>query len=799
MLSNFGSIQDVSRVGVVAANHTGYVAAMMAIMESGDIGVPLRNANDYDRINAAGVKRVVTPEPGKAWMSKEFHVSVSNDAIALISFTSGTEGKPKGVILTHSNLANVIQRLNSVMAVDDSIREYIGVPVYHSFGFGRCRAIASAHGVFFVPEHGFDPAEIGLMLKRGEINAISAIPSLWRVLLANQDLIGNYGKRVRWIEIGSQYMSRQEKESLKLLFPEAKIVQHYGLTEASRTTLLEIHQEEGKVLESVGRALAGVSVQLTKHGRIAIQGDHVAHKYLIDGQEKNLQNQNGWFITNDLGHIEHNYLYYRGRADDIINCSGTKISPDQLEAKIYTHIGYTDGLAVCRKADPLRGDGFLIATTKALKVDSRSLEIAISKATQELGINAGKAVSIINIDCLPRTTSGKVQRKKLSEWYALQVHMGEINSGSDTSYPAHSHSYISPRTELERQLVQIWQDILNIPTIGVYDHFFELGNDSLVAVQVLAQIQKKLQVKLLLHEIFTTPTIAELALRITQLKQQQFDLRPSFHSLVPIQPHGSRPPLFGIHISYFRDLAKHLGTDQPIFVLRYGLATKTLESNTTLPARVEDLAAHYVKELRKFQPDGPYYLMGVSFGGTVALEMAQQLLAQGQSVALLSLFDTRLPSQPQLLPLQKQIANCLKIGVSGIKQRMWLWMKAWFKRLLQQFIPADPHQSPSYSYDPVQHCPIGESHFFPTYTPQPYPGKVAFFKALGTTASELSSIRYSQPSREQICRQLCGDFESYEIPGHHIELLEEPNVQESAHHLKICIDNIQTQSSSLFL
>ena len=778
MLCNDVSTQNPNRIGIVAANHTGYVTAMMTVMETGKVGVPLRDANDYDRINAAYVEQIITPTAGEAWMTGDFKFP-ADDSLALISFTSGTESSPKGVLLTHNNLANVVKRLNTLMELDENIREYIGVPVYHSFGFGRCRAVAAAHGKFFIPENGFNPSEIGIMLKKGEINAISAVPSLWRVLLANKDLIGSFGKRVRWIEIGSQYMSRQEKEELKLLFPEARILQHYGLTEASRTTLLEIHQEEGDVLESVGRAIGGVAIKLTEDGRIAIQGEHVASKYLINGKEEKIRDDEGWFITNDLGDIENGYLYYKGRADDIINCGGIKVSPDMLEAKIYARIGYSDSLAVCRKADPLRGEGFLIAMTKEVKVDKPSLLEVVLQATREFGINASNAISITDIDSLPKTASGKVQRRKLSEWYALQEHNGEnVGTQLDESY-RQTNSYVPPKTELEHQLVLIWQEILGIPKVGVNDHFFELGNDSLLAVQVIARIQSALQVELSLRQMFEAPTIAEMALSITQSKLAGCGTQTPWHSLVPIQPHGTRPPLFGIHISYFRGLAKYLGSEQPIYALRYGLAAKSLETNPPLPSSVEALAAHYVEEMRQFQPEGPYYLMGLSFGGTIAFEMARQLLSQGQTVALLVLFDTQLPIRLQPIILQEQLANYLKVGFSGIGQRVWERVKHWFKK---------QDTSQIYTYNPVEHCPLGEQHFFQAYTPQPYYGKVAFFKSI-LVPEELSSIRYRIEAREQVARRLSiGDFEVYEIPSDHIALLEEPYVQELAKHLKACID-----------
>jgi len=142
---------SIKRVGIITANHTGYVNAMFSCMETGVIAVPLGNAEDHYRIQAAKVEEIITPEPGEKWMARAFKPQ-SSDELALIAFTSGTEGNPKGVMLTHNNLAEVITSLNTLMQVDDSISEYIGVPVYHSFGFGRCRAVASAGGRFFIPD-----------------------------------------------------------------------------------------------------------------------------------------------------------------------------------------------------------------------------------------------------------------------------------------------------------------------------------------------------------------------------------------------------------------------------------------------------------------------------------------------------------------------------------------------------------------------------------------------------------------------------------------------------------------------
>lgn len=473
-------IKTSNTLGIVAENHTGYVEAMFACLEQGNIAVPLRSSEDRDRTQVARVTEVITPRPGESWMKRELPV-IRTDNIALIAFTSGTEGQPKGVILTHNNLADVVDRLNTTMRVDDSIREYIGVPVYHSFGFGRCRAVAAARGQFFIPENGFNPAEIGTMLRSGEINAISAVPSLWRVLLTNKDLIGNHGRQVHWIEIGSQYMSRQEKEAIKSLFPEARIIQHYGLTEASRTTLLEIHAVEGDALESVGQATGDVAVKLTDTGRIAIRGPHLAQGYLMDGQEVKLPAEDSWFLTKDLGKLEDGYLYYQGRADDVINCGGIKVQPETLETEIYASIGYSNGLAICRKPDLLRGDGFLVAVTKEIAVDRPQLREVILQSTQTLGVNAANAITIVEVDQIPKTATGKIQRRQLETWYTLEhANVDKSTEVQKTSAAAHS------------PIQAVLCRSLNITQVNPGDTFISLGGDSLSYIQLSMELERHL-------------------------------------------------------------------------------------------------------------------------------------------------------------------------------------------------------------------------------------------------------------------------------------------------------------------
>ena len=187
-----------------------------------------------------------------------------------------------------------------------------------------------------------------------------------------------------------------------------------------------------------------------------------------------------------------------------------------------------------------------------------------------------------------------------------------------------------------RQLTQIWQEILGVESVAPDQNYFDLGGDSSVAVHLFAQIEKMFGVKLPLATLFEAPTIEELA-RVLR----RDDSPIGWSSLVAIQPSGSRPPFFCIHgaggtVLIYRELAQRLGSDQPF----YGLQAVGLDASCPPLARVEDMAALYTKEIRRKQPRGPYYLGGYCMGGTVAFEVAQQLHAQGERVALLALFDT---------------------------------------------------------------------------------------------------------------------------------------------------------------
>ncbi len=402
---------NLTTCGVVAVNSTDYVRILLENLRDGRVSVPLRYKDDSERTDRTGTTQVTMPSNDTGWLQTPFK-SEGGDTPALVSFTSGTEGQPKAVLLTRSNLHDAVTRLTEAMQITGDIREYVGVPVYHSFGYARCRVVLNAGGAVYIPPKGFDLFEIQRMLKAGEINALSAVPSLLRIFLKHRHIFGDELQTIKWVEIGSQYMTGSEKSELRKALPNAKIVQHYGLTEASRATLLPIHDTPESKLEAIGRIGGSIQIRLNEAGCVEIKGPNVAKA--IDYSDRVLElGPEAWLTTSDMGRIEDGYLYFEGRADDMINCSGIKIMPDLIEDYLKKAVPNPGKFAVVKWPDPIRGDGIMLALgPDAAKAEQQLLD-AIAGYGRQLGIEVHGAVSVRHVMEFPFTETGKLQRKEL--------------------------------------------------------------------------------------------------------------------------------------------------------------------------------------------------------------------------------------------------------------------------------------------------------------------------------------------------------------------------------------------------
>lgn len=474
-------------VGLVAANSVDFLQRYFDLSDAGRAIVLLRSPKDASRMEACKAAEVQDPARGGGWLLRQIALSDS-EAVAQIAYTSGTEGEPKGVLLSHRNLTSTARRIQQVMKLTSEVREYIGVPVFHSFGLGRARAVLAAGGGVYVPPNGFDLRELSAMLETGAINAISAVPSLWRLVLKNRHLFERHASKVKWIEIGSQPMSVAEKLQLRAFFSNACIVQHYGLTEASRSTFLNVSEATSAELESVGQPTGDVEIQIAANGRIKIRGSNVAQEMLLEDRKVRVTDQAGWLTTNDLGEMREGQLFFLGRADDVLNISGIKVPPHAIEERMAELLQIAAGLCVARVPDELRGDGLLIAVVEGLDRSDWQLREAAESALRERGVNGAGAISVVRWPELPHTESGKPRRAEVSRKYAAQLGARQPADSAQAPGQHLGWSWL-PALNKPRGVLGLYQKAFSRVAVTRDASFVSLGGDSLSFVELSVELE----------------------------------------------------------------------------------------------------------------------------------------------------------------------------------------------------------------------------------------------------------------------------------------------------------------------
>ncbi len=370
--------------------------------------------------------------------------------------------------------------------------------------------------------------------------------------------------------------------------------------------------------------------------------------------------------------------------------------------------------------------------------------------------------AFVVLAALPLTPNGKVDRR------ALPV--------PDSSPAERSRTVTEPRDPLEFQLTNLWEKLLGTRPIGIRDRFFDLGGHSLLAARLFAEINHFFGKNLPLATLLQAPTVEQLA---AVLRHDGWT--PPWSSLVPIQSGGQRLPLYFIHanggnILSFIGLVRHLSSDQPV----YGLQAVGLDGRQAPLVRVEDMAEHYLTEIRRVQPRGPYSLCGLSFGGVIAFEMAQRLHLQGEEVAFLGLLDTTCPGYR--IPLRDRLTFHLtqlrQLGLRGkfgyVKQAIQReFERRTYKSYLDndQVLPSVLHDISSISFQAER-----------KYVPRVYPGRITFFRATERLAGD-------QDPELSWGKLTTGGLEVHDVPGHHANFHEEePNVGILAEKLTACLD-----------
>src|SRR5712692_9160193 len=802
------------------------IAAMLGALKAGKTYVPLDPNYPEERlayiIEHSQASVLLTNNANMALArrlnsgDRQFDLPVvSGDRLAYILYTSGSTGQPKGVMQNHRNVLHFIRvytnnlhinrddrlTLVSSYCFDAAVMDIYaallnGATLYpvdiKAGGLGglcetlRDDQITIYHSTpmvyrYFVSEwYGRNPA-----VKEGAENRNCALPH--RPHPSRAARLGTPGRAsdLRLVVLGGEEVTRGDVELFKQNFADDCLLVN-GLGPTESTVSLQYFIDKRTAISGervpVGYPVDDTEVFLLNragkrseiYGEIAIKSEHVALGYWRNTAATDaafLRNGSSARIyrTGDMGRrLADGSIVFAGRRDLQVKIRGVRVEPGEVESALAKLSGVRECAVIATATGPSeRRLVAYVVPRLAESIDASDLRRCLQGKLPDYMVPSAFVV----LDGLPLTPSGKLNRRALPA-PEISDRKAELTG-------------TAPRTPTEKLLTEIWSDLLGVAHIGMQENFFDLGGHPLLAVRLFAQVERRFGRRWPLATLFQAPTIAQFAAMIEK------EWSPNRSSLVAIKPNGSKPPFFCVHglggnVLEFSDLARHLDDDQPF----YGLQSQGLDGTQPLLSKVEDMAAHYIKEMRELQREGPYLIGGRSLGGTIAFEMAHQLQAAGQKIGLLALLDTYPAQSAHLarrladhatnlkrLSLREKfeyVAHKARFVPRKIKSRIW--------RTIYNSLQKFGWNLPSVLHSVTEFNSLAAHR----YVPQAYDGKVTLFWASG-------DLRASNALVESWRALATGGIEVQEIPGNHLDIIKEPHVGELARKLSECLLRAQEQ------
>jgi acyl-CoA synthetase (AMP-forming)/AMP-acid ligase II/thioesterase domain-containing protein len=651
--------------------------------------------------------------------------------VALVLHTSGTTSRPKLVPLTHANLCASARNVATALDLSERDRCLNVMPLFHVHGLVAAVLGSLEAGASVVCTPGFHAPSFAAWLEELAPTWYTAVPTIHQAVLARRTG-GNSRHGLRFVRSSSAPLSTRLAGELEAALG-VPVIEAYGMTEAAHQISSNALAPAERRLGSVGRA-AGPEIAILDDeglerppgaiGEVAIRGPNVFAGYERNPQANALAFWSGWFRTGDEGYLdEDGYLFLHGRLTEIINRGGEKVAPGEVEEALLAHPAVAQAVAFA-VPDARLGDEVAAAVVlrDGTEADERELQRFVAGRLADF-----KVPRVVAVEAeIPTGPTGKLQRRGMAE----RLGIGERGSGNAGSG--------GPRTRLERRLATLWKEILDLDEVGVDDDFFAAGGDSILATELVSRLADDGYPDLSLTTLVWAPTVSRLA---AELEKGRGD--PSA-ALVPIQTRGGRRPLFFVHaldgeVVRFAALARCLGPDQPF----YGLKAIGVEARENPHGRIEDMAAHYLAEVRAVQPQGPYLLGALCMGGPIAIEMARALIAAGEAVPLLALVDPHVPGPPPSLA-RRVTATILRTRRETVADVYAAYPNAYLRRMAE----------------------IRDA-----YVMSPFPGRVAVY--VSDQHAELGWLSLVE-----------GGAEIHALGGTHMELLRRPAVERLAEHIR---------------
>jgi amino acid adenylation domain-containing protein len=796
------------RVGLCIKRSLEMVVGVLGILKAGGAYVPLDPLLPQERLfyqvaNAActvvltqnsllpllkQIEDAASPPLLVAWETVTMHAAANAQQpaamdphhLAYVLYTSGSTGRPKGVEMPHRPLLNLLrwQCAVSPMAVGNRTLQFASLGFDVSFQEMFATWLSGGTLVLVTDETRKDPAALLAFLSASRVDRLF-VPYYVLERLAEaaaaRDLHPGPLKEV--VVAGEQLRISPDIRRFFTALPGCRLWNQYGPTEAHVVSSHELHGAPAgwPDLPPIGRALPNCQLYvLDPEGRPVAAGDigelHIGGKVLARGYLNapeltaerfvadpfRADRESRMYKTGDLAReLPDGALEFLGRIDHQVKIRGYRIELGEVEVILGSH----PELAACAVVARMVRANETVLT--AFVVAREGSEPTIGELRKWLGAKLPDYMipTVYRmVQALPLSPNGKVDRQALA-----QLDGAALSTGT---------TYVAAANPVEAQLVEIWQRLFKRDGIGCHDNFFDLGGHSLLAVALTAEIEQQMNCKLPIAALLQSPTIAELARRFTDANWS-----PAWKSLVPLQPSGIKPPLFLLHgwggdVYGFVHLAQLLAPAQPV----YGLQAVGLDGEQARHTTVESMAAHYVAEIRAFQPEGPYFLGGYSLGGLIAFEVAQQLYRLNQQVAVLALMDSEpCGGIPWTIYGKTLAAYFSRRGVHHLRQWMAIPPREWLPYLrgrwsvLRYLLDRNRNKAAVVTVPPPMDSEPpkvpGFNDYYhavaSTYRLRPYPGKMDFFASHQSDARWLLSWRFL----------VRGGVTFHEIPCQHEEII----------------------------
>lgn len=694
-------VQKGAFVGVMVERGPEMLVALIAVMKSGAAYIPIDPHFPKDRIEYmlqdSAAKMLIcssgysikTSEgtqcisidtaisESQNYSSENPAINYNESDIAYLMYTSGSTGLPKGVIIKHSSLINLLKSMqkspgikagDSLLSVTTVSFDIAGLELYLPL-------ISAATLVLADNDTCKDGALLLKSIHDNKVNIMQATPSTFKLMLASS---WSDKTSIKFL-CGGEPLSKELAQ--KLLPKCSSLWNMYGPTETTIwSTCKEIFSNDetisiGKPIDNTDIFIVDIHNNLLPAGtigEICIGGSGLAKEYLNRDSlnaEKFTKHpyKDGERIyhTGDLGKLsEDGNLICLGRNDQQIKVRGYRIESGEIEYHLSQLKGITEAIVLPVKwsDDDVRITAFIQSkdSNKQVFKKVQSIEVNALDKQKETDIKHELAKVLpeymiptycIGIHEFPLTANGKTDKKKLESICTSDFVMDLQN---DNNKPTETSISDKPDSYTVRVLKELWEETLGVKNAGVEDDFFESGGHSLVGIELMFKIETKLGIKLPLASLFSQPNIKGLALLIDKKE------RPSWKYLVEIKPEGNKTPLYlvhgaGLEVLVFQDLIKYVDTEQPVIAIQaVGLNDDEYPGDS-----IEEIAAKYVREIIQHNPHGPYSIAGFSAGSIIAFEIARQINAQGRTISFLGNFDFAVDNLIKKIPVKQKLMKMI--------------------------------------------------------------------------------------------------------------------------------------------